>query len=239
MSDISKLIVPAYTVSKIDKVRMVLYGPPKCGKTTWIAHNAPKPLIIDVEQGVISLIHDEVVRNTPTYPFYQRNKIHSLLEFLRTKDGDVYETIVIDTLTEWNSKLLDGIIKAANPPRADDNPQIQDYGLAGNVMRRIITDLLEMDKHIIVTAHTQDRKFGETTKTAPSIPPKVATTVEGLFSIIAYMTKTTTRDGVKTKMQFVDTPTLVAGNRLQLPAYVENPTFQTLLDALPNQKRVN
>ena len=86
--NITNLIVPAYSVSKVDKVRMLLYGPPKCGKTTWIAHNAPSPIIIDVEQGVVTLLNDEKVRNTPTYPYYQRNKILDLLEFLKTKEGN-------------------------------------------------------------------------------------------------------------------------------------------------------
>jgi phage nucleotide-binding protein len=231
--DIQSMIVPAYATTGINKVRMLIFGPPKCGKTTWIAHNAPKPIIIDVEKGTVSLLNDPIVRATPTFPYYQRDKLLEFLDFLRSPAGNQFETVVIDTLTEWQAKLLDGVIKAAG--RVGDTPQIQDYGIVGNVMRRIIVELFEMDKHFIVTAHTQDRSFGEMTKTAPALPPKVANTVEGLFPIIAYMTKRTTREGIKVNMQFVDTPTLVAGNRLQLPQNVDNPDFQFFLDKLPKE----
>lgn len=231
--DIKAMIVPAHQVQGINRVRMLLFGPPKCGKTTWVAHNMPNPIIVDVEAGVVSLLHDPVMRNIDTFPFYERAKLQEFVEFMGSKEGDKYETVVIDTLTEWNAKLIDGITKAAGRP---GEPQIQDYGLAGNVMREIIVDLLGMNKHLVVTAHVQDRKFGMTTKTAPALPPKVSQTVEGLFPIIAYMTKQTTPTGVKTKMTFVDTPVLVAGNRIQLPAQVENPTFQTFQDAINNNK---
>ena len=72
------------------KIRMLIAGYPGIGKTT-LALSAPKPLLIDVDKGVlrVNARHRTDTADVQTYD--------ELLKDLRPENLTEYETLVIDT----------------------------------------------------------------------------------------------------------------------------------------------
>lgn len=81
---------------QVSPERIVCYGPPGIGKSTWAA-NAPSPLFLDLEQGSLKL---NVARNKK--PIETWEGLLKAVDWVRTGKHN-YQTLVIDTLdrAEW------------------------------------------------------------------------------------------------------------------------------------------
>ena len=166
----------ALPVRKDPKI-IIIYGPPKCGKTEQTV-KLPKSLIIDLEKGAdvhegAKYIHPENLNDlTEVYKDLRENK----------KMGNVWDFLVIDTidkLVEWcESKVVVNYnseqkkLQQLKPDKAHEYPLIKvyseiAYGKGHDMVRNEVRNVLSAFKEmcgisLIVVAHLKRTLIGET-----------------------------------------------------------------------------
>lgn len=139
---------------KTFKVKMLVYGLPGLGKTMF-AGTAPNPGVAACEtghgKGLLTLAGQGVDYVEPS----SMAELEALCKGAIFKDKD---TLVLDSLTAMvRSFVKDYALtlprsKGNSPKRDVGVPELDDYGVMGEVVRRLLMQLLLQDKHVIVTA---------------------------------------------------------------------------------------
>lgn len=143
------------------RIKMLVYGQPGSGKTT-MALSAPKPLLIDFDNG-INRVDYEFIKDTVQVENYA-----DILNLLNNEDLSDYETLVIDT----GGKMLDCMAEyliASNPRLGKRNGSLT---LEGYGVRKVeFTSLLKLinskKKHVIFVAHRTSEKNGDDMRYVP------------------------------------------------------------------------
>ena len=139
------------TQSKI-KLKGLVYGQPGAGKTS-LALSAPKPLLIDFDNG-LRRVAKQYQTDSVQVQSYQ-----DLLDILTKEDISAYETIVIDTL----GKLVDRIgdwLALSNPKLKQSDGQLSQKGW-GNVkgeFQKLLKLLEGKNKSVIFVAHEREER---------------------------------------------------------------------------------
>ena len=105
-------------VNETGALNMVVYGPPGIGKTTF-ASTAPKPLIIDLEGGFLSIAGKDV-------DVCRAHTLKDVREAIRHAIDNKYGTVVIDSLTRLAEMHMKEIVGG------DGRPQIHHWGMLVN-----------------------------------------------------------------------------------------------------------
>lgn len=149
---------------KTQPPRVVIYGVPKIGKTTFAA-SAHNPIIIDLEGGSDNL---EVAR-------VERSKIRSLadvLDVLRAlyQQDHNYKTVVLDSI-DWLERIVFEEVARENKARSIDDfsaPALRfgrGYTIAQNKIKEFLAalDALRMHKNmsVILICHSAIKKFDD------------------------------------------------------------------------------
>lgn len=212
--------------------RILIYGPEKIGKSTFIAQ-APNPVVLDMERGFENI---DVKRFEP----HTLAEVFAFIDELATSDHD-FKTLGIDT-ADWLEAMVDQVVADEyNAKHIDDIAYKAGYQRATQIFRELKNRLeyLRAAKGmiIIISAHDQIKRFNDpTTDSYDRYQLKlhsgkeallkewvdcilfaqnkvhVAKSKEGFGKEIA-KAKTTGERVLKT----VGTPSYIAGNRLQLP----------------------
>lgn len=157
-------------------LRMLVYGKPKKGKTTFGA-SGPKPIIIiDCnEQGTLS------VRNFPEVDVYSVatwTDIDLVFWWLNSGDHD-YQTVVIDTLTSLASLCMKFVLgdEASRDPTKDPTmPSKREWGKVGQLMGTEILKFRNLPMNIIFLAQ-EKRGYTEDEEEVPEVMPAVSPSV--------------------------------------------------------------
>lgn len=153
-------IIRGYDPSQ-NKIKMLLLGPPKTGKTLFAA-TFPKPIVFDFEGGwaahsakypdVHYGVYMDVNLSAPK-AFADFNK-----DFTDVLKSDEYETIVLDTLGSMQTIIMnrslsqqrkrgiglgDGIVQ----------PTMEDWNYVATMTRNVVERACASNKHVIVTSH--------------------------------------------------------------------------------------
>lgn len=132
------------------KLFILIAGQAGIGKTT-LALSAPKPLLIDLDDGVSRV---NPAHRTDT------DVVRSFAELeadLKTADLTPYETIVIDTggkLLEW----LKPVVIAEDPKngRRDGELSLQGYGAVKRKFSQFVHKIRDLNKHLVMVFHAQE-----------------------------------------------------------------------------------
>lgn len=172
-----------------DTVKMLVYGDPGVGKTVFSC-SGDRTIFIDVEGGSLSIqkrIKDKkVVRKR----FDTFDEIEEFVRGLREK-GSKADTLVIDSITELQKKLMDSIV--AQHPEVKrpygDGLTVGDWGYNTERMRRFIRMARDLDMNVIFTALAMDEKNEMTgaVKTLPKMSSKLSADVCGYVDIVGYL----------------------------------------------------
>lgn len=214
----------------------LIYGLPGVGKTTLCA-TAPNPIIIDVEKGTKSLLGDARFGNVRILEPKEFKDVDAL--FWAIRNGKVEcDTIVLDTLSEFQRLHLDEILVAEHQKSSSRNEylaQQQDYRLSTEMMRRHVLALRELPIHFLVTAHAVETpdEINKAPSVRPAVTPKLAGTIQGMVDLVGYL-----EIGEKGVRRLITQPTrrISAKNRLGLPAEIVNPTFSDIIGVLQPEK---
>lgn len=156
-----KLNIQSTKDTKVDGVKIVLYGSAGSGKTTTLA-TAPDPFIISAEGGLLSLRDKDV-------PFVEVRTMKEIDEAYKYVKSSEHSTICIDSVSEIGESVLNDYKKTVADGR-------QAYGKLADMMGAFIRNLRDLPgKHVVFVSKERrydDEDSGITTY-EPYIPGKV------------------------------------------------------------------
>lgn len=171
-----------YTEPVVDpnRVRMLLYGPPKIGKSTFCS-KADKVLFLATEPGLNSLRRKEV-------------KIENWSEFIEAakaiKEGDhEYKTIVIDTVDNLWRFCAEHVCAESQEKYWNDGKLGYGKGrvMIDNLFYRCLVELSNLPYGLILVSHSQEKEIeNEGMKVMPTLPEKAGALVLGLVDMILF-----------------------------------------------------
>jgi hypothetical protein len=237
MIDIGSLIKPASSSS--NWLKLLVYGEYGCGKTTFAA-GAPKPLIVNHERGVTSLLKNPELRSTPTLEIKSLAEYMQLFEYLRSPAGAAYDTVIIDTMSELQKIFLDSIIREEG--KTVDSYAVPNGGFLKNTqqLRALLANLLSLEKHLIVLCHVNSVVVENIMVKSPQLTPKVAEGFMGLMDVVGFMSVLTdpVSKEVTRTIQTLATPRVQAKNRLDVPDLMQNPKVSDFLAAFEHLQQI-
>lgn len=173
-------------------VKLLVHGYAGVGKTTF-ASIAPKPLIINMEGGLLCLgkfkkFHKQL--DIQVIDVETMKELQDLYLFLKSGDHD-RQTVILDSLSEVRAASMDEIL---NSPLRDerydrDMPILQDYGKNTQQMRKLVRAFRDLPMNVVFTCLSQEEKDDLTgvTRIVPHLTPKLSRDVEGYVDIVGYL----------------------------------------------------
>lgn len=152
--NLSNLRMPKDLIQR-NGVKMLIYGGAGTGKTRSVT-TAPRPILLGVEQGLLSIqdepinVFDVHYNLTPTMKAEERanKKLTNIVEFFewleRSNEAKQFDTVYIDSLSEISTLVLEDELARAKDPR-------QAYGAMADRVLKWVRLLHSMpNKHVAV-----------------------------------------------------------------------------------------
>jgi hypothetical protein len=145
----------------LKKLLITVMGPSGAGKTTF-ACDAPKPLVLQAEEGSN---HLDVAR-TPLLKSY-REALATIDEL--TNEKHEFETLVVDSLDQFELILWSDICKEYNVKEITELPYGKGYALALKVWQDLILRLVRLREkmNVIMICHSHVKTVNDPMKAAP------------------------------------------------------------------------
>jgi len=127
------------------KLKALIYGAPKTGKTTF-AGTAPRPLFICAENGLLS-----IAKQKPDFVEVKTlQELKDLSKWLRDTKPD-YDTIVIDSLSEISKIIKDNLTNNGNKQMV-----LRDRGVFSEEMMQAVRQIVNLPYHVICIVHSKE-----------------------------------------------------------------------------------
>lgn len=197
MSD-SYLITPEIFT---DKMNILIYGDPGAGKTYLAGTAQDVPAMADVhifniDGGIMTLASRGDIHATDIHSV---NDLEQELFKIANKDEKYAntKTVVIDNITELQTLALESLTMQEYSNRLKKNKNysidevyLEDYGIAGKRLARILRGFRDLPMHVIYIAHRKDKMRQGTNvleETKPNLTEKLATSVMGYMDMVFYL----------------------------------------------------
>ncbi len=185
----------------LDRTRTLVWGPSGSGKT-WSLRTWPRPLLIaDFDIGVECLSGEKDIYFESFHepdPFHPQ-ALDNFRKWLGERMGELkegkYKSFALDSATFLSRSVMYAILGQAQ--RAGQNPQIQDYGSFAIKFENIMSQLLALPLHLVLTAHDEmvkDEDCGKVFVLPYMIGRKIPRQVGIWFREIYYAYKRQVRD---------------------------------------------
>lgn len=139
------------------KIAMIVAGLPGIGKTT-LALSAPKPLLVDLDNGV-SRVDARYRADTLTCSSFEELKSE-----LASADLSAYETIVLDTGGKLFELMKPAIIRESpKNGKQDGSLSLQGYGAAKRKYGEFISFVKKLGKNLVIVFHATEVPMDEQT----------------------------------------------------------------------------
>lgn len=198
------------TTSKI-KLKGLIYGQPGIGKTS-LALSAPKPLLIDFDNG-LRRVAKQYQTDSVQIESYQ-----DLLDILTKEDISNYETIVIDTLGKMIDRIADWLA-ISNPKvkQADGQLSMKGWGNVKGEFQRLLKLLESKNKSVIFIAHEKEEKVGDEVMKRPDVAGSSGKDIVKELDFMGYMSM----KGGKRTIDLAPNEAYYAKNSLGLNSFLE------------------
>lgn len=212
--------------------KALFYGPIGVGKTT-LAATFPDPVFLDWDRGTHTLKKQAGFENVKVAsPNTFADASTFLLEAAKGKIE--CKTVVIDTMTMMQAKLLEQLAKEANakePAKYDiDINSQRDYNKATNAIWKALWYYRELPLNLVVIAHSKEETNDQTGQFTirPDVTPKLSNIICGMMDIVGYyqMAANPQKDACLRQLIVSPTNKLVAKNRIGLASILKDPTYE-------------
>lgn len=172
-----------------EKMNVLLYGPPKAGKSTGAA-TAPGPILWVNLEGAgalgyarkIAAARGTVIREVRIGEGEDARVImHHVVEHLKSPAGQEIRTVVIDTV----GKLRDALIWMIVEPNSRNS--LQQYGEVAKIIEKITRTLRDMPQNLVLLAHEDIDNTSDDRIVRPQIGGKTTEKVLAEVDVIAYV----------------------------------------------------
>lgn len=199
-------------------VKMMVYGQAGMGKTT-LALSAPKPLLLDFDNGVKRVNNAHLGDNVG---IVQIGNWQDVVTLLNTETAELapFETIIVDTI----GKMMDFIVSYRCGGR---NPRVQDWGTINSDFKWFVNALSGLGKHIVFVAHRDSRKEGDDTVFVPALREKSYNSIVTELDLLGYLEMKNENGVQKRSIIFDPTSRNDGKNTCQLPGVM---FIQNILD---------
>lgn len=163
------------------KIKAVIYGASGSGKT-YFAATAPHPIFASAEGGLLSTLkHKKKIDPVKYVAITKLEDLRDLLTYLKKGEHE-FETVVIDSITEINEIIKDGIEK-----KRGAQMQLKDWGDLAKAIKAVLRGFRDLDMHVIFIAQEKTEKDDQKTeKIVPSLNGKAANEIAYFMDVVAY-----------------------------------------------------
>lgn len=222
-------------------LKLFIHGDINSGKTI-LAATAPAPIFLDTENSSDTLRDWPKLADRCRVIRMKWEHTDQVLEGLKSKSGIFKDrdTVVLDTADALQRNNLEFILKASG--RDQFLPMEHDYKKSGEMLRRFILELRDLDMHVIVIAHTKEITPEGTSLhlIRPGVTPKLAQTLTEEFSFVGYMAVSGLDPFENVLQSRGGNPTIQVKSRFRyLPSIVTNPTFRDIYNAANKYKELD
>ncbi len=166
-----------------DSLVTIIYGKGGVGKTSFAA-SAPDCLLLDFENGSKYLgergINIDVIRFDAWFTEGDTKQLSGLIQS--------YKTIAVDPLGEVMEKIIDSPrLNSKKYRQADGSLTMAGWGEAKAMLIRFIKWLRDTGKYIILIAHDDEQKDGETICHRLQVQTKARDVIQNMVDVVGYL----------------------------------------------------
>ena len=166
-----------------DNIVMVLYGKGGVGKTTFVA-SAPKPLLIDFENGSKYLgqrgFNIDTIRMSAWFSETEKKELQNVIK--------KYETIIIDPLGEAFDKIVESeVLNNKKFKQYDGSLTMAGWGEAKKMMKNLIKFLRDSRKNVVIVSHVSEIQDENNLYHRIQVQTKLKDEIPTMVDIISYL----------------------------------------------------
>lgn len=168
--ELPPLEIGKYAPSEKDSVKKwVLYGRSGSGKT-YMAGTFPKPLFVDLEGGMASLLPlvkdgKDILRLPAAGPIVSHADFLDCLEIVEQSllEGAEFETVIFDSINQLQYLMALDIVASFDKTREyDDQLTRSDYGKLARMMETAIVRMFSLNCQVVIVCGTQQQDANDT-----------------------------------------------------------------------------
>lgn len=224
--------------------KMLIYGEPYVGKTTFAA-TFPKPLIISTDGNIKGLynvnkdlqaivIHDYNEYQTTTGIKMKKDGWTAFKEIVDAiVDSPDYETIVVDLFKDIYDYATNFVKKKLGIEHESEDRRFRVWKMYDDEVLPVLRKLMTSDKNVILITHDKEREVGVTTNLIGSLAQKVTSYTD---LTCRFMIKSSPTAGDQRVLYSRASSKELANNRLNKVIEIESPTYEKFIKEIQGEK---
>jgi hypothetical protein len=215
MSEVAKIVLPTKKVDaiRVDPKKLVMYAPPKMGKTT-VAAELPNSLIIDLENGSDFVSAMKVNAND----LDELNAIAVAIE----EAGKPYDFVVVDTITKLEEMVLPLALSLYKATPMGKNfkgtdvltlPNGAGYLYLRKAFLKVIKRLESLAPNIVLIGHLKDKMINSNGKEVNAKDLDLTGKLKSIMCADADAVGYLHRSGNQTLLNFISSDEVLCGSR--------------------------